>query len=214
MRKKGEYYAVTNIKVIQPLLNYRVTAMATHWVFQNMIGMGITELAFKLGIDIVLAVAFLFLFSIWIPLHWAIIIGLVVAHTINFLFNAQIFVVLKHFGDIIHPISEYEAYIQGIQKRLSDQNSIRWAAIYGSMARGELKTTSDLDVRFIRYPGFMNGVRSCWFTLRERTRAHLSRFPVDFMLFDNPHPLKRLREDESPIVIFNEDQKAIDLINI
>ncbi|HEY3312582.1 MAG TPA: nucleotidyltransferase domain-containing protein [Anaerolineales bacterium] len=204
MKTKGKYYAVTDIKILQFLLHSRVTAMSMHWVFQNMLNMDITELSFKLGIDILLTMIFSILLANWLPLVSAILLSFLLAHTINFLFNGQIFVVLKHFGDVTHELSEFGQYINEIRGRLRLEPSIRWAAVYGSMTRGELKTTSDLDIRLIRHPGLSNGIRACWFILLERTRAHLKRFPVDFLVWDSPRLLKRMRPDEPPLVIYED----------
>lgn len=203
MKTKRRYYAMTDIKVLQFLLYSRVTAMALHWTFQSMLSMDFTELSFKIITDILLTLIFSLLLVNWLPLVFAILISFFIAHTLNFLFNGQIIAVLKHFGDITHELSEFEQYINAIKTRLQKEPSIRWAALYGSITRGELKTTSDLDIRMIRYPGFINGVRACWFTLLERTRAFLQRYPIDILVLDSPRLLKRLRPDESPLVIFD-----------
>ena len=203
METKRKYYRVTDIKVLQFFLYHRMTAMAMHWAFQNMLNMDVTELLFKIFTDIILALIFSVILVRWLPLVYSILIGFIIAHTLNFLFNGQIFVVLKHFGDISHELTEHEQYIEGIKGRLHKEPSIRWAAIYGSMSRGEFKTTSDLDIRLIRNPGIINGVKACWFILIERTRAHLHRFPIDFLVFDSPRLLNRLRPDEPPLVIFD-----------
>lgn len=177
--------------------------MMMHWLFQNMLNMDFTELSFKLSIDILLTTLFSFLFSIWLPSVFAVLLSFLIAHSINFLFNGQIYVVLKHFGDVTHELSEFAQYIHALNSRLYKEPSIQWAAVYGSMTRGELKTTSDLDIRLIRYPGFINGIRACWFILLERTRAHLNHFPIDYLVLDSPRLLKRLRPDEPPQVIYD-----------
>jgi predicted nucleotidyltransferase len=168
-----------------------------------MLNMDLTELCFKLGIDILLTILFSFIFSIWLPLAFAVLLSFFLAHSINFLFNGQIYVVLKHFGDVSHELSEFTQYILALKSRLSRESSIQWAAIYGSMTRGELKKTSDLDIRLIRYPGFTNGLRACWFILLERTRATLDHFPIDYLVLDSPRLLNRLRPDEPPQVIYD-----------
>jgi predicted nucleotidyltransferase len=84
--------------------------------------------------------------------------------------------------------------------------------VYGSLTRGELRPTSDLDVRLIRRPGLVNGLRACWFVLRERTRAHLTGFPIDFLVLDSPRLLKRMRPDEPPLVIYDATNPVKDQI--
>ena len=201
MKIERKYNPISGYKIPRIFQSSRIFSLGVHWVFQNMLNMDFTELLFKLSIDIFFTIPFSLLLVRWFHLSFAIAAGLFLAHSINFLFNSQIFVVLKFFGNIRHELSEFEEYIGSIKIRLGEEPSIRWGAIYGSMARGELKTTSDLDIRFIRYPGFSNGLRACWFVLKERSRAHINRFPIDFLIFDNPRLLSRLRPDEPPIII-------------
>ena len=120
MKTKGKYYAVTDIKVLQFLLYSRVTAMAMHWAFQSMLNMDFTELSFKIVTDIFLTLIFSLILVNWMPLVSAITISFFIAHTLNFLFNGQIFVVLKHFGDITHELSEFEKYINAIKTPLAE----------------------------------------------------------------------------------------------
>jgi hypothetical protein len=40
-------------------------------------------------------------------------------------------------------------------------------------------------VRFIRHPGVWNGLRACWFTLSERTRALFSGVALDAYVLDS-----------------------------
>jgi hypothetical protein len=201
MKSERKYYPISGYGFLRNLHYSKLFALSVHWVFQNMINMDSTELIFKLSIDLFFTLLFSLILTQWLFLPPAIAIGFFLAHSINFLFNSQIFVVLKFFGGVKHELAEFDEYIASIQTRLLEEPSIRWGAIYGSMARGELKTTSDLDIRFIRYPGIYYGLRSCWFVLKERSRAHINRFPIDFLVFDSPRLLYRLRPDEPPIII-------------
>jgi len=201
MKKEPKYYPISGYKIPRIFQYSKLFSLGVHWVFQNMLNMDLTELMFKLSIDIFFTILFSLLLDRWFNLSLAIAASFFIAHTINFLFNSQIFVVLKFFGNIRHELSEFDDYIESIQFRLRKEPSVCWGAIYGSMARGELKTTSDLDIRFIRYPGVYFGIRACWFVLKERTRAHIYRFPIDFLVFDSPRLLNRLRSDEPPIII-------------
>jgi predicted nucleotidyltransferase len=133
----------------------------------------------------------------------AIIVGWIIAHTINFLLNGQAMAILTHFGYIKNQEDEVEQYIDLLKDRLQSETSLRWAAIYGSLSRGEMRETSDLDVRVIRTPGFINGSKACFFVMGERTRALLKGFPLDILLLDSPRLLKRMRPDEPPFVIYD-----------
>jgi hypothetical protein len=201
MRPKPRYYAVTDIKCLQFLLHSRITALAMHWAFQNMLNMDRTELLFKLTIDLVLTVVFSLGLSTLLAPAVSVLLGFLFAHTLNFLFNGQIFVVLKHFGDVSHELPEHTNYMETMRNRMRQEPSIRWAAAYGSIARGELRTTSDLDARLIREPGFRNGLQACWFALRERAIAFRHHYPLDILVLDSPRLLARMRADEPPMVL-------------
>jgi hypothetical protein len=53
----------------------------------------------------------------------------------------------------------------------------------------------------ISFTGLANGIRACWFALKERTRAFFSGYPLDVYVLDSERPLDKLRADESPIVL-------------
>ena len=204
--KPRKYSPISDIKFVNYFQYSKLFSLCVHWVFQNTLNMDKTELIFKLTIDLVLTFLFAALLQTYFSWFVSGLAGFLLAHTVNFIFNSQIYVVLKFFGTIKHERSQFEEYIQSIRERLNDEPSIRWAGIYGSMARGELKSTSDLDIRLIRFPGIYYGVRACWFILRERTRAHANQFPVDFLVFDSQDPLNKLRSDEVPIIIYRKER--------
>ena len=125
------------------------------------------------------------------------------AHTVNFLVNGQIWVVLKHFGGVRHTASEFEREVERLRTHVAREPSITYAAAYGSIARGEWKETSDLDVRLVRAPGVGSALRSCWFATRERSRALARRFPLDVYVLDGPESLQKLAERDAPVVLRN-----------
>jgi hypothetical protein len=162
-----------------------------------------TERVFKIGIDLILTIILGSLLSLvsgisWI---WAVVLGFLVAHTLNFLFNGQVWVVLKHFDLVSHSQAEFEQYLRLLSERVRAEPSIQWAAAYGSLVRGEWHEHSDLDVRLLRQAGFWHGLRACWFVVAERTRALLSTFPLDMFVLDGSGKLAKLRSDEQPFEI-------------
>lgn len=197
------YYKVSRSSILQPLLRSPFFALAVHWVFQGTLYMDRAELLFKLGLDLILTAILWLLLSPLLDLSWiwVLLAAFLVAHTLNFLFNGQLWVVLKHFRLIRHSRAEFDAYLDRLSDGIRAEPSIQWAAAYGSLVRDQWHQSSDLDVRLVRRPGLRNGLRACWFTLRERTRALVSRFPLDVFLLDDPERLVRLRHDEQPLVI-------------
>lgn len=194
--------------MLRPLMGSVLVALAIHWFFQCLLAMDHTERAFKLLADAILTVIFYLLLRLMLPDVAALCLAWLSAHTLNFIFNSQIYSVLKSFGYVKHSMGEFTAYIRSFTGRAQRQPGIRWAAIYGSLARGELAAASDLDIRVIRAPGLRNAARACLFTMAERTRALLARFPLDILLLDSPRLLQQLRPDEPPQVILDTGSPA------
>ena len=96
-------------------------------------------------------------------------------------------------------------YAELIAARVRKEHSIKSAATYGSCSRSEWKSSSDLDIRLIRQPGLVNGVWACIFVLTERTRALFNKYPLDIYVLDDIDNLDRLRSDEIPIIISDEN---------
>jgi hypothetical protein len=202
------YYKISRSKLLRPLLENALFALGVHWFFQCILQMDRTERFFKLAVDLVFTALFDLILRRWFAFVPALVLGWILAHTLNFLFNGQAFVILKHFGNVRTSADEIERRIVSMRRRMLAEPSLKWAAIFGSLSRGELKETSDLDMRVIRYPGFVNGIRACLFLAGERTRAHRDHFPLDVLLLDSPRLLKRLRPDEPPRVIYDASAVA------
>jgi predicted nucleotidyltransferase len=208
MRDEDLYYGVSKRPILRPFLRSPIFAMGVHWVFQGMLYMDRTERLFKLGLDLILTALLWILLSPLLGLSWAwaLLVAFLLAHTLNFLFNGQMWVVLKHFHLVRNSRSEFEDYLSQLAQRIQAEPSIERAAAYGSLVRGEWHESSDLDLRLVRKPGLRNGLRACWFAMRERTRALFRRFPLDVFLLDDPSRLGRMREDESALELLETTQ--------
>lgn len=186
---------------IKWLLQQTAVGCAIHWVFQGILYADPTERWFKIGLDLFLTVAFWTIFAPRMQSWTAWIVAFLCAHTVNFIFNAQLWVLLKHYGLVRNSHQDFETYIRDFTVRVKTHNALQYGAVYGSYVRGEWKPSSDLDVRLVRRAGFLNGLRACWFLLCERTRALFMRFPLDIYVADGFASLERLRLDEAPLVL-------------
>ena len=200
---KQRIYRVVDHPLARPLLRRPAGALFVSWVFQGLLYMDRTERCFKLAIDGLITVAIGIPIGLLSPLGLgpALVGAFLLAHTANWVFNGQIFVVLKHFGGVQHSMAEWAQYMEVLKDRICHEPSIRWAGALGSLVRGQFSETSDLDLRIIRRPGFVNAVRACYFVLRERTRAFFSGYPLDIYVLDSERPLTKLRPDESLITL-------------
>jgi hypothetical protein len=176
-------------------------ALLVHWIFQGMLYMDATERWFKLGLDLLLSLVVGGILGLWWPSPLALGLGIAVAHTLNFVFNGQTWVVLKHFGQVRHTRQEFFREIRRLRARIRQEPHIVYAAAYGSLARGEWSPTSDLDVRLVRAPGLLSAWRVCWFATRERARAFWKGFPLDVFVLDGYASLNKMAEKRFPVVL-------------
>lgn len=179
------------------LLNF-VVSVGGHWIFQSILYMDRTERLFKLTLDVLLTLFFALVLTLW--LHWlpALIIGFLLAHTMNFVFNAQLCALSVDYGFVSLDYNRLKDYTQALGRRAEAEPSIEYVAICGSLAQETWTVQSDLDVRILRRPGFVNGIRAGWFVLKERSRAQFDWFPLDIYLFDSDSAIRaKLKSHEA-----------------
>ncbi|MDH7508580.1 MAG: nucleotidyltransferase domain-containing protein [Methanomassiliicoccales archaeon] len=167
-----------------PIIKVPILTISS-WLFQGILYMDRTERVFKILLDILFFVPFyclILLFNCGIP---GILVSFAMAHTLNWVFNSHIFVLMKNLNLKKTEPERFNQYLERLQKRIKSERSIIWAGVFGSLARGEFKETSDLDVRLVRKPGLINGVRACFFAMRERVWATIGKFPLDIYVLDN-----------------------------
>jgi hypothetical protein len=208
-QKSEHIYEVSDAKLLSPILRTKGGALLIHWIFQGLLNMDGTERAFKLGLDLIGTILFLALFANFLPWPLTLVVALVLAHSVNFLLNAQPWTVLKHFGVCYYSESDLLAYAVQLGQRSARCPSISAAGIWGGFARREHADpgSSDLDVRMIRAPGFFQGLLSCLFVASERARANWKRFPLDIYLLDGVESLSSLRQTEVPLLLLDREQQ-------
>jgi thymidylate kinase/predicted nucleotidyltransferase len=195
-KKKTSVYAKVESPWMQRIVSRKLGALAVHWLFQGMLYMDPTERRVKLGLNLILTLLFGWLLKRQLPSLPAFGLGLLSAHTLNFLFNGQIYGVLKHFGGVRHTWDEFNQEVERFRGLVAGDPDIVYAAAYGSLARAEWSPTSDLDVRVVRAPGLRSALRLSWFAIRERARANFKGFPLDLYVLDSYESLLRMSEKE------------------
>lgn len=187
------------------MLKHPLPAVVLHWVFQSLFYMDPTERWFKIGLDGIMTGAFMLILGPYLLLAPALILSFLAAHTLNFLLNGQLWGALKQYGLVHIPPETYKRYVLGLSQRGCEECSIQHLYVYGSLARQEWTPASDLDVRLVRYPGLSNGLRACWFVLKERSRALFVRFPMDIYVVDRMSGLEKLRSCERALDLLNPE---------
>ena len=146
----------------------------------------------------------IFLFLIldhFIVVYVALILSILIAHTINWILNGHIFALFKTFGKVKTKPEQFKRYINDLKEKSSNENSVFLVATIGSISTKKIKETSDIDIRIVRKKGFLNGLKSCIFTMKERSIAFFNKFPLDIYLLDDADELNKLKED--PILIYS-----------
>ncbi|HHV34610.1 MAG TPA: hypothetical protein GXX59_03410 [Syntrophomonadaceae bacterium] len=185
-----------------------VILMASSWIFQGVLYMDKTEKAFKVVTELILFTFPLILLLGVLPVIYATILSLIICHTMNWILNGQIFVVLKNLKMVSNPPECFRKYINVLARRIEQKNYILAAAAYGSLSKQQLEDSSDLDVRIIRKSGFLNGVKACAFVATERSRALIKRFPLDIYVLDDVHKIEQQidrSEANNPVILYDPD---------
>lgn len=194
-----------------PTSRYRYLLIFIGWIFQGILYADKTEKYFKVAFDLVLILVIYFIINLINTSNsvTALMVSFLFAHTINWLLNVGVWCSLRgKYGMYVKGVgaTDLQEYARCLQKRIYDEPSIMAAAIYGSVARGEAKDTSDLDVRVIRIPGIFNGIRACTFGLLERFRALIGKVPLDLCVIDSTDHLSNLRTDEYPLIMYDPNR--------
>jgi hypothetical protein len=189
-------YAKCAGRVARRCLRSPTVALMAHWTCQGLFYMDRTERWFKIVSEVVVAVVVGYALCVWLPWPIAACSGLLVAHTLNFLLNGQLWGVLKHYGHGGRPYQAFSRHMEGFLRRAAKEPSIARVVVCGSVAQGNWTPQSDLDARLMRESGLVNGLRACGFLLLERTRALYARFPLDVYVLDSETSLAKLSAGE------------------
>jgi predicted nucleotidyltransferase len=96
-------------------------------------------------------------------------------------------------------------YSEKLKIRLEREDWILYAASFGSICRGKLKSSSDLDVSIVKKPGLINGLKGLWFILKEKKIADFYKIPLELYLNDIPeNSIKRFASEKNPVILFDK----------
>lgn len=191
---------------LQRLLANPIFIIVSNWLFQGMRYMEAGERYLKLFFSLIVS---LIIISIIMKIkgrivYSEVIISFVVVHTLNWIFNGQLFVLMRYLplkNDMT--VDKMKSFIADIYGRTHRADYVQAVLIFGSLSRGEITSISDLDVRIIRQKGIWKTLKAYILSIRLRLLAFKKRFPLDIYTFGDISYLKRLREDEPPIIIID-----------
>lgn len=181
-------------------IRYGFLTVISAWVFQGMLYANWRENILKIGADILVTILLAFIMPWWC--------GFLIAHTLNFMLNAQAKAIFNHMGAGNKPAIDFYEGVVAMKKRIEKTSCLEAAIAYGSLSRGCYKPTSDIDVRFIPKAGEWNFWKACVWTFRERVISFFTGFPLDSYVFSLEHTKKVMRSDELPIIVVERNNIA------
>jgi predicted nucleotidyltransferase len=172
------------------ILSSPLPVLLRYWLVQGVMYMNWTERLHRFALEAVLIVLLVWLLGFVDSSMWVWVAAFLIGHTLSGIFNGHPFAVLAHDAGV-HSVCYYRdrdrflAYVEDMQDRLERDRPdyLAGALIFGSIVRGVFRPTSDLDVRYIPMPGFMNALKTAHLVFIERFRATLKGFPMDIYMF-------------------------------
>lgn len=181
----------------------------SNWLLQGILNADVTEKVYRIIFTFTFGcILFLLLYSLTTyGLFIAIILSFVIAHTINWLVNGNFFSLLVH-RLLMVSLSKKRlfGYMDSLEKRFLNQNWILYCAVFGSICKGKLKDSSDIDVSIVRKPGFANAVKAILFSIKEKKIADIKHIPLEIFVSDTPQDsIRRFAGEDNPVALYDPD---------
>ncbi|AKB36434.1 Glycosyltransferase [Methanosarcina siciliae C2J] len=208
MHKSSIHYRILNFKLLPQEIR-KLMLILMNWVFQSVLYMDRTERTLKVLVTLIPTFILFFLFQNYYSELTSIIISFSIAHTLNWIFNGQIFVLLKNVGWVNTDKDKFFIYSSALKRRIEKTNFLYLAVIFGSLSRNRLTDSSDLDIRIIRKSGLNNALKCFLFIWHERLLALIYRFPLDIYILDDVSGLSKINSEEAPIILYDPDNYIV-----
>lgn len=197
-----------------------VITLLRYWLIQGVTGMNWIEVLHRLILEAIIILIMFGVFSfLGLSSGWAWMSAFLVAHTLSAIFNGHPFAVLVHDAGVrrvcfYRDRSRFLSYVEQMRGRLirNEPSYLADVLVFGSIVRGVFRPTSDLDVRYIPRPGFLNAFRTANLVFLERLRATLKGFPMDIYMFLDTHETaaKMNVAAEPPVSLYSNGSSAAD----
>jgi predicted nucleotidyltransferase len=188
----------------------RITLVLSNWLFQGILRADRTEKLYRILFTLILSAGFFLVFRFVYNsgMLWSVLFGFLTGHTVNWILNGNFHAILIH-RMLLSKVSGKNLflYLHGLKERLNGKGFILYSASFGSICRGDLKESSDLDLSIVRKPGFKNSLNALWFILKEKKIADGKGIPLELFLSDTPeNSIRRFKEESNPVVLYDPDK--------
>jgi len=113
-----EFYKSVAKNSEYPFVIRFIVLTASSWIFQGVLYMDRTEKTFKIVTELIILIFSIALLHGILSIINAIIISLIFCHTMNWIFNGQIFVVLKNLKMVMNPPECFSRYVEDLTERI------------------------------------------------------------------------------------------------
>lgn len=186
----------------------KLIVLFRNWLHQGFTYLDKTEMFYRIIWELIPFSVLCYLLNyLSISLWLNIFISLAFAHTLNWLFNDNLWTCIQFtLPNLLNPGNDKTIkYLNNMQMRMHNCDAVAGCMIYGSLSRGVWKDKSDLDIRILRKAGVINGFKAYWACWIERLIAVKERQPLDIYVADGIDFLKKMRVDEFPIFLKGDD---------
>jgi predicted nucleotidyltransferase len=202
--RKTKVYSHIKSPLLRHFIKNKYVMLASNWVFQGFLMKTWGERSFQIMADLVFALPAFILLSFLLRQVPAAILAVIIAHTLTWTFNGNLWSLPK-FAGATYDTARNIKFMVNLEKRGRNTfGSVAAIAAFGSLSRGEFSRASDIDIRVIRNPGILNWVKANTFSLYLRSIAFIKKIPLDLFVLDNVNQIGyQMRLDEPPIVIYD-----------
>jgi len=195
-------------KLLAYLMQTGVVILAINWVFQGVRGMQFKELSFRWALEsIVFLILFLILIQSEVSVIWSCLGALVLAHSLNWLFNTHLWVCVRYMKVYRRNPDALSNFLSDVSKQINKKSWLKEAVCIGSIGdKGDVSSwRSDIDLRLFFGAGPLDYFRLNFYLIYLRTRALIEIIPLDLYAYDNIEILERFKSDEGILLIKDVD---------
>lgn len=181
----------------------------SNWVFQSIPNADKTEKFYKVSFTLFFWVCIYFFLAYFTSISQfsSAFISFIIGHSLNWIVNGNFYNLLVH-RLMLAKLNKKDLfeYINILEQKMQGQDWALYAASFGSICRGELKDSSDIDVSIVRKPGIKNAILSMLFSTKEKKYADLKGIPLEIYISDSPKDsINRFGAEKNPVVIYDPD---------
>jgi len=205
--KEKKLFWMPNNKMLYLVLQNKLSIIFINWLFQGMMGFSKIDLMGKFIFELIcFIIVMTFLGKISIT---GVISVLLIAHTLNWIFNTHFWVIGRYIGITNNPTCRHYNYLKKLQKRILKTNAFNGVIVLGGASRGEgVRKNSDVDIFFISNLDMKSKLIAVLLTIKERITAFLTRYPLDLYLYEKVDNMMKHRKDEVPFLLYDSEKKV------